>query len=85
MDGGFLRKRKIKMNKRQKIRAIIAISMLILVVVIAFLAGFFPIYLEVLKTISIPFGIVLSGYFGTEIAKNIKKNDKIKEQNSKLG
>jgi len=68
------------MSYNKIIRRVLALSITFSVLILAFLSASIPIYLEVLKTLTIPLGIVLGGYFSVEGVKNYKK-----EQNNELG
>jgi len=61
------------MNARQKIRMYILIVVTILIISVVIAVNYNAIYLDVLKTLSLPYTLVLGGYFSTEIAKNINK------------
>ena len=61
------------MNVRQKIRAIITASMMLIIIVVIFSIHYDNIYLDVLKELSLPLTIILGGYFTVESVKNIKK------------
>ncbi len=56
------------------VRRILALSLTAVVLILALGSATYPIWIEALKALTIPFSVILGGYFGTEMIKNNKKN-----------
>ena len=66
------------MSINNKIRAILTITFTVILLGMGLLTASVPIYLEVIKQLSIPYAVILGGFFGVEGIKNYikKKNEK---------
>jgi len=58
------------------IRRFLSISITSTTLFLALATPIYPIYLEVVKALSIPLGIVLGGYFGKHIMNDYKNKSK---------
>ena len=63
------------MTTNEKIRTLITFIITFVVLTLALLTASYPIYLEVVKALAIPFGVVLGGWFGVHAVKNRKKDE----------
>ena len=66
------------MTTNDKIRTLLTFTITVVVLIIALLTASYPIYLEALRALSIPFGIVIAGWFGVGAIKNNRKKDERK-------
>lgn len=61
------------MTKNEIIRSILTFLVTLTVLLLSFLVPFFPIYLNVLKQLSVPFALVIGGWFSIHAIKNYRK------------
>lgn len=63
---------KVKISWNKVVRRVLALSLTAVVLFLALGSATYPIFIEALKTLTIPFGVVLTGYFGVDAIKNNK-------------
>ncbi len=61
------------MSYSKIIRRILALSLTAVVLFLALASASYPIYIEALQQLSIPFAVVLGGYFSKDIIDKYKK------------
>jgi len=62
------------MKYSKLVRRVIALSFTSISLVLALGSAQYPIWIEALKTLSIPLGVIMAGYFSVESVKNYKKH-----------
>jgi len=68
----------LKTSGNEIIRATLTYLLVISVLTLSFLTATYPIYLDVIKNLSLPLTMVLGGWFAVHTAKNIKKTNESK-------
>ena len=65
------------MSITKKIRILLALLITITILGMSLFVPIYPLYLEVIKVLAIPFSVVLGGYFSVDVIKNNKNSNEV--------